>query len=108
MTRLTPDQIGEIEKTHRFDESLCVKSFDELLALARERHNHRAALLAHIRTLEKAGWKLVPREPTAAMIEASDNAVLSGSMELSSAELRWQAMYDAAPPSPEPTPGQEG
>lgn len=42
-------RIAEIEKRHQFDQSLCVTSFDELLALARERHTDRATLLSIVR-----------------------------------------------------------
>ncbi len=49
----------------------------------RRHRGHRAAL-------SEAGLVIVPREPTAAMIDA-------GTPELSIAENGWRAMVDAAP-----------
>ncbi len=101
MTRLTPEQIGEIEakawaaSVHLAATKTVTTSEQSVLDLLKD----RAALLAHIRTLERAGWKMLPREPTQAMWDAwasADDLLID----------QWQAMYDAAPPSPEPAPGQ--
>lgn len=80
-------------------------AWDDLAETAREawRESARAAIAAHIAALAAAGYVIVPREPTEAMIEASnreidfrDNADWDGrKSHLSSGA--WRAMIDAAP-----------
>jgi multidrug efflux pump subunit AcrA (membrane-fusion protein) len=80
---------------------------DELNNLRSEYHNRTAELETEIEDLQRVrrqpavpeGWRLVPVEPTAAMISAFEHAPCAENYT-DAATWAWEAMLDAAPQPP--------
>jgi len=57
----------------------------------------RAAIAAADAALAEAGYAIMPKEPTAEMIQAGGDVMLRTTRPLNNALEAWRAMWDAAP-----------
>ena len=83
-------------------EAMCNAAWAEVnedwsLASDEQREEFRLMARALLTTIEKAGYKVVPVEPTSEMIEAGTAAIQSSGFVDSATALGWSAMLASAP-----------